>query len=155
MSWIEKSFLRESHNMMALANIPGTINIIGTFEDAKYFCILSELAGSDAFTMVKQSVFGRLDENYVKHCIYQILKSVFYLHSMDYVHRDIKPENIVLTTNVFEERQCQMTCPDECNGTQIKTNIQYTQPKLIDLADCGSIDNKAVYNKLGLYLYLI
>ena len=39
---------------------------------------------------------------------------------------------------------------DECNGSQTYYKIQTTHPKLIDLADCGSIDDKAVYNKLGM-----
>jgi len=158
-NWIEKSFCRESHNMMALCSVPGIINVIGTFEDNQYFCILTELATSDAFTMVKQSGCGRLDENYVKHCMYQLLKSIYWLHSMNYVHRDIKPENIVLTQTTIENRQC---CNDNnnnneciCNGTQKITKLEFTQPKLIDLADCGAIDDKAMYNKLvGTMCYL-
>ena len=42
-----------------------------------------------------------LDQQLVKRFIYQLCKSIIYIHSNEMIHRDIKPENILITNDLF------------------------------------------------------
>ena len=40
-----------------------------------------------------------LHPNLIRKLIYQLVKGLAYLHSLDVVHRDIKPENLLVSTH--------------------------------------------------------
>ena len=46
-----------------------------------------------------------LDQKLIKNLIYQLCKSVIYLHEHNIIHRDIKPENLLIT-NDFQLKLC-------------------------------------------------
>ena len=37
-----------------------------------------------------------LDHNLIKMVVYQMVKGLAYLHSLNIIHRDIKPENLLI-----------------------------------------------------------
>jgi mitogen-activated protein kinase 15 len=51
---------------------------------------------SDLFNAIKYRLLNSVHKKYI---VYQIAKSLNYLHSAGIVHRDIKPSNILLNTN--------------------------------------------------------
>ena len=46
-----------------------------------------------------------LDQKLIKNLIYQLCKSVIYLHENNIIHRDIKPENLLITSD-FQLKLC-------------------------------------------------
>jgi mitogen-activated protein kinase 15 len=49
---------------------------------------------------------GILEEDHKRYIIYQLLKSILFIHSSNVVHRDLKPENLLLNTS------CQLKVAD-------------------------------------------
>jgi mitogen-activated protein kinase 15 len=47
----------------------------------------------DLYTLIRE---GILEEKHKKYIVYQIARSIHYLHSADLIHRDIKPSNILV-----------------------------------------------------------
>ncbi|OMJ74352.1 hypothetical protein SteCoe_26741 [Stentor coeruleus] len=76
-------------------NYPGVIKFYECFDDLLNFYIVTEYCeGGSLFKKIKNS--GRLSEENNVLIMYQLLKTVEYIHSHNIVHRDIKLENVLL-----------------------------------------------------------
>ena len=55
--------------------------------------LVFEYQESDLFSAIRDNVLNPIHKKYI---VYQIAKSLEYLHSAGIVHRDLKPSNILL-----------------------------------------------------------
>lgn len=50
----------------------------------------------DLHRLIRENLLG---EKHKKYILYQVAKSVFFIHSAGLIHRDIKPSNILVNEN--------------------------------------------------------
>lgn len=92
--------------IIALRNLQGHANIVKLEEvlyDANYglIALVFELLDQNLFELIRDN--GKpLDEKKSLLLIYQLLKSLAFMHSKNLFHRDIKPENCMVNRNTFE-----------------------------------------------------
>ena len=86
---------RLERRLLLKLNHPNILNLEDNFEDANYFCLVTELMPHDLReTMAK--VGDALDEGFCRQIFYRILQAVAFCHKNNVTHRDIKMENILL-----------------------------------------------------------
>lgn len=74
---------------------PNIIKCLETFQDSKFFYIVSEFCSGGE--LIKQS--SSFTELFTKEIIYKLLSAVNHMHSNSIVHRDLKPENILIDSS--------------------------------------------------------
>lgn len=91
--------LRFVHNEIEIyskLSHPNIARYYGHFSDEKRIYLLLEyVSRGDIYKMIALRGKG-LEEKKAAKYIYQVLKAIKYLHSLNIAHRDIKPENILI-----------------------------------------------------------
>lgn len=77
------------------------VNIINSFIYKKRCCYVMELLGKSIFDYRRNESKKLSYDNLIK-IIFQLLKSIEYLHNQNIIHGDIKPENILLCDHNFD-----------------------------------------------------
>ncbi len=81
-------------------NHPNIIQFKNSLVTDKYIFIITEFCDGGS---VKDLIEKGLDEGEVRNVIYQLVKGLHYLDSINILHRDIKPDNLLLTkSNVLK-----------------------------------------------------
>ncbi len=75
---------------------PGIIQFFGFFWDAKNLYYILELGGKDLFHHLRDQMFNRYSEGQASQYIYQVAKTLEFLHAKNIIHRDLKPENLCI-----------------------------------------------------------
>lgn len=55
--------------------------------------ILFEFMDIDLYALIRENL---LKEQHKRYVVYQLARSLHYMHSADLIHRDIKPSNILV-----------------------------------------------------------
>lgn len=76
-------------------NIVKLINVIKADNDKDIYLVF-DFMETDLHAVIRANILEDIHKRYV---IYQLLKSLKYLHSADLVHRDIKPSNLLLNAD--------------------------------------------------------
>src|SRR3989338_5754737 len=74
----------------------GVLPIYDVFRTPSEACLVMPCYGPDLYKLLKQQPFRGFPLNFVRTMVYDVLRTVKFLHQHDYVHTDIKPENLVL-----------------------------------------------------------
>ena len=77
-------------------NIIRLINVVKAENDKDIYLVF-EYMETDLHTVIRANILEGIHKQYI---IYQILKSLKYLHSADIIHRDLKPSNILINSDV-------------------------------------------------------
>lgn len=76
-----------------------------------------------------------LNQELIKQIIYQVLKGIAYLHSLNVIHRDIKPENVLVSdrmiVKICDFGFARMIKPGDPNMTDYVATRWYRAPELL------------------------
>ncbi len=100
---VQKSMLRELKVLKKLRH-ENIVQLKESFRRKKKLYLVFEYVDRNLLEILEQYPNG-LDQQLVKRFIYQLCKSIMYIHDNDMIHRDIKPENI-LVTNDLQVKVC-------------------------------------------------
>ncbi|PIL27131.1 transporter [Ganoderma sinense ZZ0214-1] len=87
----------EQFALKVVAGDPRFVNLQGTFQDDKYFYILTDLYAYGDLRSEMREV-GRYEEDEARQYAAQIAISIEALHKRRILHRDIKPDNLFLNS---------------------------------------------------------
>ena len=62
---------------------------------------------TDLHAVVRANILEPIHKQYI---IYQLVKSIYYMHTAELLHRDIKPSNLLLDSNCLV-KVCDLTLP--------------------------------------------
>ena len=123
-------------NILSKLDHPNVVKYFGTFEDDFYLHIMMEyLQGHDLFKIITLKDYTKIEEKDMSEIIYQLFKTLIFLHTKNIVHRDIKPENILFsnkkdysTLRIIDFGLATQTVKD----TKSVGTPYYMSPELID-----------------------
>ena len=94
---VKKTMARELKVLKILKN-ENIVEYKGAFKKKGELFLIFEYVEKNLLELLQQYPKG-LDPNLIKHIIYQLCKSINYLHEQSIIHRDIKPENLLIDSN--------------------------------------------------------
>jgi cyclin-dependent kinase-like len=100
---VQKSMLRELKVLKKLRH-ENIVQLKESFRRKGKLYLVFEYVDRNLLEILETQPNG-FDQQLVKKFIYQLCKSIIYIHSIDMIHRDIKPENI-LVTNDLQVKVC-------------------------------------------------
>lgn len=95
---VQKSMLRELKVLKKLRH-ENIVQLKESFRRKGKLYLVFEYVDRNLLEILEQYPNG-LDQNLVKRFIYQLCKSLIYIHNNEMIHRDIKPENILITNDL-------------------------------------------------------
>ena len=111
---------------------PNILRLYSFFEDEKNYLIVFEYAKNNIYSKIKKE--GKLKEEMAYNIFTQILSSLYFLHTNNYIHRNIRPENILINEN----NEIKLTNFSYCTEikdkkltTIIKNKVEYISPEMI------------------------
>ena len=83
---------------MASLDHENIVKVYDISQDGEVPFIVAEcVEGRDVGSMLKSSANGRLDEQFTRKVVEQLLRALDYAHRRGVIHRDIKPSNVLIT----------------------------------------------------------
>ena len=76
-------------------NIIRLLNIIRAENDRDLYLVF-EYMETDLHAVIRAGILEEIHKQYI---IYQLLKSLYYMHTADLIHRDVKPSNLLLNSD--------------------------------------------------------
>ena len=123
---------------------PNIARFYETFNDDKYFHIVTELCrGKELSKLIKQNG-GKIKEKNCRIIIMKILHAINYCHSHGVVHCDLKPDNIIFET------------PNEGEENEDENTLNLLDLKLIDFGLSSRIKkNEKLNNIVGTPSFIV
>ena len=92
---VKKTMKRELKMLQRLHH-PNVVEFQDAFRRKGNLFLVFEFVDKNLLELLQEHPNG-LDPNLIRHLIYQLCKSIKYLHDQNIIHRDIKPENLLIT----------------------------------------------------------
>ena len=100
---VKKTMKRELKMLQRLHH-PNVVEFQDAFRRKGNLFLVFEFVDKNLLELLQEHPNG-LDQNLIRHLIYQLCKSIKYLHDQNIIHRDIKPENLLITDKM-ESKLC-------------------------------------------------
>ena len=100
---VKKTMKRELKMLQRLHH-PNIVEFQDAFRRKGNLFLVFEFVDKNLLELLQEHPNG-LDPNLIRHLIYQLCKSIKYLHDQNIIHRDIKPENLLITDKM-ESKLC-------------------------------------------------
>ena len=100
---VKKTMKRELKMLQRLHH-PNVVEFQDAFRRKGNLFLVFEFVDKNLLELLQEHPNG-LDPNLIRHLIYQLCKSIKYLHEQNIIHRDIKPENLLITDKM-ESKRC-------------------------------------------------
>ena len=100
---VKKTMKRELKMLQRLHH-PNVVDFQDAFRRKGNLFLVFEFVEKNLLELLQEHPNG-LDPHLIRHLIYQLCKSIKYLHDQNIVHRDIKPENLLITDKM-ESKLC-------------------------------------------------
>ena len=100
---VKKTMKRELKMLQRLHH-PNVVEFQDAFKRKGNLFLVFEFVDKNLLELLQEHPNG-LDPNLIRHLIYQLCKSIKYLHDQNIIHRDIKPENLLITDKM-ESKLC-------------------------------------------------
>ncbi len=100
---VKKTMKRELKMLQRLHH-PNVVEFQDAFRRKGNLFLVFEFVDKNLLELLQEHPNG-LDPNLIRHLIYQLCKSIKYLHEQNIIHRDIKPENLLITDKM-ESKLC-------------------------------------------------
>ena len=100
---VKKTMKRELKMLQRLHH-PNVVEFQDAFRRKGNLFLVFEFVEKNLLELLQEHPNG-LDSNLIRHLIYQLCKSIKYLHEQNIIHRDIKPENLLITDKM-ESKLC-------------------------------------------------
>ena len=100
---VKKTMKRELKMLQRLHH-PNVVEFQDAFRRKGNLFLVFEFVDKNLLELLQEHPNG-LDPNLIRHLIYQLCKSIKYLHDQNIIHRDIKPENLLITDKM-ESKLC-------------------------------------------------
>ena len=100
---VKKTMKREL-KMLQILHHPNVVEFQDAFRRKGNLFLVFEFVDKNLLELLQEHPNG-LDPNLIRHLIYQLCKSIKYLHEQNIIHRDIKPENLLITDKM-ESKLC-------------------------------------------------
>ncbi len=100
---VKKTMKRELKMLQKLSH-PNIVSFYEAFKRKGNLFLVFEYIEKNLLEVLQESPEG-LNPKIIKNLIYQLCKSVSYLHTQKIIHRDIKPENLLINKN-FDLKLC-------------------------------------------------
>ena len=95
---VKKTMKRELRMLQKLTH-PNIVSFLEAYKRKGNLYLIFEYIPKNLLEILQENFHG-LDQKLIRHFIYQLCKSIKYLHSQNIIHRDIKPENLLVDNNM-------------------------------------------------------
>lgn len=82
--------------VLKMLNHPNIVQLRQAFRKRGFVYLIFEYVRNNLLEVLEKSPDG-LDHELIRIIIYQLVKGLAYLHSLNIIHRDIKPENLLIS----------------------------------------------------------
>ena len=130
---VRKTMARELKVLQILKN-EYIVEYKGAFKRKENLYLVFEYVEKNLLELLQEHSKG-LDPNLIKKIIYQLCKSINYLHSQNIVHRDIKPENLLISNNNYKLKLCDFGFARNINNISNNNDINNKKLKNEILTD--------------------
>ena len=112
---------------------PNILRLYSFFEDENNYLIVFEYVKKNLYSKIKKE--GKLKEETAFNIFIQIISSLYFLHTNNYIHRNIIPENILINDN-NEIKLTNFSYCTEIKDKKLTTiiknkKVEYTSPEMI------------------------
>ena len=129
---VKKTMKRELKMLQRLHH-PNVVEFQDAFRRKGNLFLVFEFVDKNLLELLQEHPNG-LDPNLIRNIIYQLCKSIKYLHEQNIIHRDIKPENLLITDKM-ESKLCDFGFARLVSETNEKLTDYCIQKVLGNLTD--------------------
>ncbi len=146
---------RQEARAMASLDHENIVKVYDISQDGERpFIVVECVAGRDVGDLLAGNRGGRLNEQFVRRMVTQLLRALSYAHRRGIIHRDIKPSNILLmpdgTVKVADFGIARIVEEDDAETGEIVGSARYMSPEQLKGQD--ATPRSDIYS-VGILLY--